>query len=525
MNKTLLLIKNYFSCFLGNLGRRKSEKAKYGGGVLILLIMGGIFLYLFINLAIGSVEQALKTNYPIVALYVTSSMGLVFILLMTITKSTTPTKHRDDELLLSLPVSKSNIIVAKTFYNYLFDLAIVGMTLLPSYIVYYIYVPNVSIMLIIRGLVLVILLPMFSNALGYFISLLFTLLTRKLKHFRIIQSFITMIAMLVFLAAYYGITVISTTNNMLGSKLILEFKPLQWMVNYVDKCELTSILIILLITVVPFILSIIVKSALLGKTFGSYKNKSHEIKYTVSTPLKSLYHLEISRYFNLPIYVINTLFGGVLLLIMTTSITILAKAGIKVTDLLVSAGVKNIDKYYILIIVVLFEFTIITICTTSASISLEGKNLWILKAHPVSEKSIFLSKILLNLTVSFFPIVISSIIISFNIGFIYLPLILGISLVSSFIVAQVGLLCNLYYPKLEWESEATPIKQSMSVALAFGFNAMALVIPFIAYFFLEPYIGSIFSLLTIMIIYIIEAIIIWIFLNKKGTNLFKRLYN
>ena len=137
MNKTLLLIKNYFSCFLGNLGRRKSEKAKYGGGVLILLIMGVIFLYLFINLAIGSVEQALKTNYPIVALYVTSSMGLVFILLMTITKSTTPTKHRDDELLLSLPVSKSNIIIAKTFYNYLFDLAIVGMTLLPSYIVYY----------------------------------------------------------------------------------------------------------------------------------------------------------------------------------------------------------------------------------------------------------------------------------------------------------------------------------------------------------------------------------------------------
>ena len=62
MNKTLLLIKNYFSCFLGNLGRRKSEKAKYGGGVLILLIMGVIFLYLFINLAIGSVEQALKTN-------------------------------------------------------------------------------------------------------------------------------------------------------------------------------------------------------------------------------------------------------------------------------------------------------------------------------------------------------------------------------------------------------------------------------------------------------------------------------
>lgn len=525
MNKTLLLIKNYFSCFLGNLGRRKSEKAKYGSGLLILLIMGAIFLYLFVNLAIGSINQAIKTDYPLAALYVTSSMGLVFILLMTITKSTTPTKNRDDELLLSLPVTKYNIIVAKVFYNYLFDLAIVGMTLLPSYIVYYVFVPNVSIMLIVRGVILILLLPMFSNSLGYFISLLFLLLTRKFKHFRVIQSFITIIAMLVFLVAYYGITVVSTTDNMIGSKLILEFKPLQWMVNYVDKCDFVSILIILLITVIPFVLSIVVKGSLLGKTFRGYRNRNHEIKYVVSSPLKSLYHLEVSRYFNLPVYVINTLFGGVLLIIMTAAITILGKAGIKITDLLKSAGIKNIDKYYILIIVLLFEFTIITICTTSASISLEGKNLWILKAHPVSEKSIFLSKIFLNLTVSFFPILMSSVIISFNIGFAYLPIILGISLVSSFIVAQVGLLCNLNYPKLEWESEATPIKQSMAVALTFGFNALVLIIPLVMYLFVEPYLGGITTLLIIMALYVIEAILIYLILNKKGTKLFKKLYN
>ena len=210
---------------------------------------------------------------------------------------------------------------------------------------------------------------------------------------------------------------------------------------------------------------------------------------------------------------------------MTAAITILGKAGIKITDLLKSAGIKNIDKYYILIIVLLFEFTIITICTTSASISLEGKNLWILKAHPVSEKSIFLSKIFLNLTVSFFPILISSVIISFNIGFAYLPIILGISLVSSFIVAQVGLLCNLNYPKLEWESEATPIKQSMAVALTFGFNALVLIIPLVMYLFVEPYLGGITTLLIIMALYVIEAILIYLILNKKGTKLFKKLYN
>lgn len=525
MNKTLLLIKNYFSCFLGNLSKRKNEKTKYGSGLLILLLMGAVFLYLFVNLAIGSVEQAIKTEYPLAALYVTSSMGLVFILLMTITKSTTPNKHRDDELLLSLPVSRYNIIVAKVFYNYLFDLAIVGITLLPSYIVYYIYIPSVSIMLVVRGIVLILLLPMFSNALGYFISLLFSLLTRKFKHFRVIQSFITILAMLVFLVAYYGVTVVSTSNNTLGTKLILEFKPLQMMVNYVNSCDATSIILILVITVIPFVLSIIVKGLLLGKSFGNYKNKNHEIKYKVSTPLKSLYHLEVSRYFNMPVYVINTLFGGVLLIIMTAAITILGKIGISITELIKSAGINNIDNYYILIIVLLFEFTIITICTTAASISLEGKNLWILKVHPTNEKTIFTAKILLNLTVAIFPIIISSIIISFNIGFIYFPIILGISIVSSFIVSVIGLLCNLYYPKLEWESEATPIKQSMSVALSFAFNAIALIIPLVSYFVMIVFVNDIIALTVVLIVYLIEAMLVWLLLNKKGAKLFKKLYN
>ena len=35
---------------------------------------------------------------------------------------------------------------------------------------------------------------------------------------------------------------------------------------------------------------------------------------------------------------------------------------------------------------------ITTVCTTSSSISLEGKHLWVLKAHPIKVRDIFLAK-------------------------------------------------------------------------------------------------------------------------------------
>lgn len=522
MSSTLLLIKNYFNSFLGNLGKRKGDKAKYGTGVLILLLMGVIFLYLFITLAISSVNESLKAGNPESALYVTSSMALVFILLMTITKSTNPTKHKDDEMLMALPVSKKSIVMAKVFYDYLFDAGIVGMTLLPSYIVYFIIVPSTSFVLVIRGLVLVLLLPMFSNALGYLIGLLFNILTRKFRHFSIIQSFITIIAMLVFLVIYYGITIVSTTDTVKGTEIILSIKPLQWMVNYVNVCDIPSILIIICICVIPFILSIIIKSLLLGKTINTSKITNHEIKFTKNFPLKSLYKLEVSKYFNLPVYVTNTMFGGVLLIIIALTITILASYNIDIMDMLKTLGIKNFDKYYLAIIIVLFQFSIATICTTSCSLSLEGKNIWILKSTPLDVKDIFLAKILVNVTVASIPIVISTIIISFHIGFSYFLVFLAIFVISSFITSTIGLMCNLYYPKLEWETESTPIKQSMSVGIAFVFNMLALIIPLFSYFVLIDYLGD-FSLGITLIIYIVEAFLLYIKLKKISNRLFNEL--
>ena len=133
-------------------------------------------------------------------------------------------------------------------------------------------------------------------------------------------------------------------------------------------------------------------------TKRNYKMQSLEI----SSPFMALYRKELKRYFSSTIYVMNTGFGVVLLLIATIFIAIF---GVENLDTLVGApGISAMISFAAPFII----STMIAIsCTTASAISLEGKNLWILKSSPIKTKTIFDSKIAVNLTI-LLPVVIAS---------------------------------------------------------------------------------------------------------------------
>ena len=77
-------------------------------------------------------------------------------------------------------------------------------------------------------------------------------------------------------------------------------------------------------------------------------------------------------------------------------------------------------------------------CTSTVSLSLEGKNLWIIQSLPISSKILFQSKMLFNMIVvlPFSPFCI--------------------------IVFMLGMCAAIHFPKFEWENEIEVIKQSAS---------------------------------------------------------------
>ena len=128
-----------------------------------------------------------------------------------------------------------------------------------------------------------------------------------------------------------------------------------------------------------------------------------------STQLTALIKKEIKRYFASPIYVINTIIGPILLLGMSIA-TIFMGDEVLATILEVEI-VKEIIPVFVIVVVCCI---LVLSCTTNSSISLEGKNLWILKSSPIKPIVIFKAKIALNLILILPALLIADIIFAFS---------------------------------------------------------------------------------------------------------------
>ena len=124
MIKFLLLIKTYFLIFLGNLKNKKNPKNI--GGTIAIIFISLTMIATFTFTAVSTTSQFLKLSEELpgseeMAMFSNVIIGLLLIVLFTVMRSIYPPKTKDEELLLSLPYSKTQIILSKAIYNYLFD--------------------------------------------------------------------------------------------------------------------------------------------------------------------------------------------------------------------------------------------------------------------------------------------------------------------------------------------------------------------------------------------------------------------
>ena len=122
--------------------------------------------------------------------------------------------------------------------------------------------------------------------------------------------------------------------------------------------------------------------------------------------LPSCLNLIIKFYFGNTTYFINTIIGCFFVIGVSVAYRIIGADQVLV---FISALPKELQLSPDILIVILLSMLLTTTVTTSVSLSLEGKNFWILKANPVSVKDVFISKILLNVILTTTASFISSI--------------------------------------------------------------------------------------------------------------------
>ena len=321
--------------------------------------------------------------------------------------------------------------------DYLFDLLALLLIMLPGYVCYYFMVEEASFLVVIFGIIVIVLLTFLSNSIAILLNLIISKITRRLRNAEIIQTLISVFITLCFIIFYF-IFNMSLMNAPDLVENLYKFYPLKLVVSSLAFSDVMSLLILCAICIVPFIIAVFFEVLDFNHPVNKVNNSKKELTYNKRSVMFHLFKNESKRYFKSTIYVLNTIIGAFFILLSSALMTGFGKERIESIITMYLPNVDNLLAHINAIIVMIVSVTSSTVITTSASISIEGKHFWILKAHPIDVKDIFKAKMLLNILLGGIPSVIGAILLVFVVGISYLPfaVILMLSSVSQISSAE-----------------------------------------------------------------------------------------
>ncbi len=517
MNNLFLLTK------INLLGTFKKNSNK---GLIIFIIAFLYLAFVIYQLGLGMIDGFIMLNIPYMFLTLFMLFSSMFILATNIFKvNGTIFNFKDYDLLMSLPIKKEEIIISKILSLYFLNFLYTILFMIPSYIVFVLKI-KVTLTFNILFFTTIFIIPILPTVIATIIGSLITAITSRFKRKNLINYIIFILS---FIFMYYMTSGISNSNSLdyanFGKNLIDMCNNIYPLTNTYFKIISNNDLISLLIyTLLPILIFIIFTKILTkyyininSKLKTERKNANYKLgKLKESNQLFALYKKEIKRYFGSIMYVTNTIMGSVMLIIMSFGLLIFGvdKIGQIIEIPTLSKIVSSVMPFVISLFVSLSV-------TTQASISLEGKNLWIIKSIPVKPIDIFKSKIMVNLTVTVIPILISSTIISLVIKpplnaviFMYiLPILYAV------LTSILGLIINLHFPRFDFKNEIYVIKQSIASMISIFVNLILAIIPLAIYFNVKSNMYVQIVSLSVFILIIIS----YIYIDKLGTKKFNEL--
>lgn len=452
------------------------KKNKDGQKSLImasLIIILGIFVFLLLFFQMfmyGEIFSA--AGFPQMVLIVGIILGTALTLIANISQVEGYLyKSRDFDLLMALPLKRNTIVASKMTSLLIINYASFGLVFIPSVVSYGFYNP-VTAAFVITAIISFFLLPLLPIVISgvIFYLLGFIQINPKVK-----QIFVLILSIAFFVGIMIGSMSISSVET-LGTNIenvVNTIKKIYYpgYLSYMaSQGSYLSLLWFSLMSIIPFVVFCLV----IAKNYVGINNR-HKLVYTnknfklterkESSRFAALFKREVKRYFGSMNYCLNTIVGPIL----STVFILIFYFNIKDTGFIETGFDVGI------IMMVMIAFTNGMIPTTTAAISLEGKNFWILKTAPVSTKEVFNSKLALNMIIS-----VPFIIINVIIGIVLLKLeivtalfILVIGILYCILASVLGLYVNLCNPNLNWTHEIKVIKQSTSTFITM-FSSMGI---------------------------------------------------
>jgi len=449
-------------------------KGKQRSQIIYLAAMGVvgavICIYSF-ALAFGMGMLGMPEVIPSYGVAIASLLNLVFTALKS---NGILFAYKDYDMLMALPVKTSTIITSRFLTMYVWNLIFTILIMIPMG-VGYVFFAAPGIVFYPFWLIGILVVPLIPMTFAALLGALIVFFSSRFRYANVANTVLSFAILIVILILSFRAGELENVNfsteqmQSIGDTVLIQvqgmYPPAMLFHNAVVG---ESFLYFLLFSGISAgwyylfakLLGICYKRINTGLMTYHARSNYKPTQLKSSKPLTALWKKELKRFFTCTVYVINMGVGVVMALMFTAAICLM---GIdKLETALQIPGVASV-------IVMIFPFVLSSLLTmtstTSVSLSLEGKNLWIPKSLPVDTMTIYNSKILLDLTLKIPPGLLCSLLAA-----IYLPMenpwmtvmLFVTPVVYSAATAVAGMYVNLKVPNYEWKSETSVVKQSFS---------------------------------------------------------------
>ena len=527
MHKLFVLTRVNFRAMLSALHLHRSKAGTLGSTAALLILsalalyLSGMYSFLFgAGLAALGIAEYLLPLMALIGVLAglmftfASAGGIVF-------------GGRDADLLLSLPVSAFVVMLSKMLALYLENLVFVGLWMLPACAAHAMYAEAPSAALLLRSAVYILFLPLVSTLLGTLGGFLSALAASRVQRKALWMNLMYLLFFGVIFSGSFWI-------NDLPSALLQNRESVQhtldtWLILFglMMRPQLWAMLVFAILCAVPFLavaylLCLRYKAILSGLSARLLRTDYRLTHLGAQGAFLALYKKETGRYFGSPVYVFNTLFGGIIAVGASAAALIFQN---RVQEFLsLAGGLDAILPQGAFGGAAIFA----TICTTAVSISLEGKSIWILKSAPLPPRILFGAKAAFNLTLSVPCTLISAALLSLAVGVRAADAVcITLFWLSVCVMVTIGgLWSNLLFPKLDSPNDVYVVKQSLSAFIGIFGGMAAVGAAYLVYTFPATF-GVQFSLnafcLALAALFSALSFALWHLLLRAGARRFSAL--
>lgn len=520
-----LLVVNLKAILLTNSnsrGRGKRRRTVSGAGMLALmaflaLYLSGTYSFTFAaQLAQVDMVDLLLMMMPVLVV----AMGLLYTAMAV---QGVVFGGKDNDLMLSLPVSAFQLMLARVTALVLENLVFSLFVMAPAGVAYAMFAHAAGPLFFLRLLAASVLLALLPTTLALLLGCALTWLSARFTRGKALVRnllYVVFLGVVIVFSFRAGMLVNTLAQYAAGIQAGFSGWGLPFLLFQQGVCgNGWSFLAFAGLCLIPFLLCVWLFGLRYKHLVTSLSARSARSDYRLGRQSaagagKALLAKEARRFFGTTMYFVNCGFGLLLLLVLGGAL--LVKGG-ELTDLLAMLGdILPVGPLLALCCI----FCLSTAAISTVSISLEGKYLWILKESPVPAAAVLRAKWGFQLLLTLPCLLVGWLCAMIGLrGALALPeglAVLAVCAAFALFHALFGVWINLCFPRLDAPNDTVVVKQSMAAFLGV-FIPMASLLPAAGlWFLLHKVLGNGLVLLLIALLLLAAAGVFSRLLARRG---------